>query len=204
MKKLARRRDAAGQLLRLRACSRWARSSARCSGSCRRRCGFDADRLARVPRPAAAHAPAPRRSWRAATTRGSTGRALTTVDADRPLRHALEVRHASFDDPAFLGAAARARVALVVADTAGRFPFLDDVTVRLRLRPAARRRPSSTSAATTTRRSTRWAARVDRLARDGRDVVVFFDNDAEAHAPNDALALAGRLGDRGGAGTLRA
>src|SRR5690606_12753836 len=29
------------------------------------------------------------------------GRAWTTTDADRPLRHALEVRHPSFADPAF-------------------------------------------------------------------------------------------------------
>ena len=37
-----------------------------------------------------------------------TGRALTTADADRPLRHALEVRHSSFVTPAFTDAAARA------------------------------------------------------------------------------------------------
>jgi uncharacterized protein YecE (DUF72 family) len=44
----------------------------------------------------------------------------------------------------------------------------------------------------------RWAARVKRWAgqrggRAGRDVYVYFDNDAFAHAPPDALALAGRL-----------
>lgn len=30
----------------------------------------------------------------------------------------------------------------------------------------------------------------------GREVVVYFDNDAEGHAPRDALALAGRLSAR--------
>jgi len=33
-----------------------------------------------------------------------------------------------------------------------------------------------------------------RGGRAGRDVDVYFDNDAFAHAPYDALALAGRLG----------
>ena len=33
-----------------------------------------------------------------------------------------------------------------------------------------------------------------RGGRAGRDVYVYFDNDAFAHAPHDALALAGRLG----------
>jgi len=105
--------------------------------------------------------------------------------------------------PAFPALLREQRVALVVADTAGRFPFLDDVTsdlVYVRLHGASELYVSGYDDAALDA----WAARVDRFARDGRDVVVFFDNDAEAHAPNDALALAGRLGERGGAGTLRA
>jgi uncharacterized protein YecE (DUF72 family) len=31
-------------------------------------------------------------------------------------------------------------------------------------------------------------------APDGRDVFVYFDNDVDAHAPFDAIALAERLG----------
>ena len=56
------------------------------------------------------------------------GRAETTVDADRPLRHAVEVRHESFRDPAFVALLRAHDVALVVADTAGKFPYLEDVT----------------------------------------------------------------------------
>jgi uncharacterized protein YecE (DUF72 family) len=56
------------------------------------------------------------------------GRAETVVDADRPLRHALEVRHESFRDPAFVALLRAHDVALVVADTAGTFPYLEDVT----------------------------------------------------------------------------
>src|SRR3954471_946888 len=47
-----------------------------------------------------------------------TGRAWTGVLADRPLRHALEVRHDSFRTPAFVELLRQLGVGLVVADTA--------------------------------------------------------------------------------------
>src|SRR3712207_2035377 len=56
------------------------------------------------------------------------GKAWTTTDADRPLRHAVEVRHATFVTPAFVELLRRQDVGLVIADTAQRFPFMDDVT----------------------------------------------------------------------------
>jgi uncharacterized protein YecE (DUF72 family) len=44
-----------------------------------------------------------------------------------------------------------------------------------------------------------WAERIRAWARDpggrGRDVFVYFDNDARAHAPRDALRLAERVAD---------
>lgn len=52
------------------------------------------------------------------------GRAHTETDADRPLRHALEARHPSFCTPAFVELLRDRDVALVVADTAGTWPFL--------------------------------------------------------------------------------
>jgi uncharacterized protein YecE (DUF72 family) len=67
------------------------------------------------------------------------GRARLAIDAVRPLRHALEVRHASFIDARFIDLLRRYRVALVVADTGGRWPELLDVTadfVYLRLHGA--------------------------------------------------------------------
>ena len=67
------------------------------------------------------------------------GRAETTTDADRPLRHALEVRHESFRDPAFVELLRAHDVALVVADTAGTFPRIRGRDRRVRLRPPARR-----------------------------------------------------------------
>ena len=56
------------------------------------------------------------------------GRALLTTAADRPLRHALEVRHDSFETAGFVELLRAHDVALVVADTAGRWPALLDVT----------------------------------------------------------------------------
>jgi uncharacterized protein YecE (DUF72 family) len=50
------------------------------------------------------------------------------VDADRPLRHALEVRHASFKTVEFIELLRAHDVGLVVADTAGKWPAMEDVT----------------------------------------------------------------------------
>src|SRR5690606_39177610 len=47
---------------------------------------------------------------------------------DRPLHHVLEVRHPSFDQPAFVQLLREHDIGLVVADTAGRWPLLEDVT----------------------------------------------------------------------------
>jgi uncharacterized protein YecE (DUF72 family) len=161
--------------------------------------GFDADRLAafldRLPRTTAAAAELARRH-----DDRLAGRALTEADADRPLRHAVEVRHDSFVVPAFPALLREHDVALVVADTAGRFPFLDDVTsdlVYVRLHGDLELYASGYGDAALDA----WAARIEGWAGGGRDVVVFFDNDGEAHAPHDALALGRRLGL---AGTLPA
>ncbi|MCS3844308.1 DUF72 domain-containing protein [Microbacterium sp. AK031] len=66
------------------------------------------------------------------------GRAWLEIDEDRPIRHALEPRVESFR-----GAGDTLRehdVAMVVADTAGRFPRFDALTAdrRPRIRPPAR------------------------------------------------------------------
>ena len=140
-----------------------------------------------------------------------TDRAWTTTDADRPLRHALEVRHPSYEDAAFVALLRRHDVALVVADTAGKWPFLEDVTadfVYVRLHGAEELYTSGYDDPALDG----WAARV-RAWRDGgeppdarrvgppapqggpggRDVYVYFDNDVKVRAPYDAMGLAARL-----------
>ncbi len=134
---------------------------------------------------------------------------VTDTDADRPLRHALEVRHPSFADAGLVKLLRDHNVALVIADSAGKFPVLEDVTadfVYARLHGEDELYVSGYDAASLDR----WAARV-RQWRSGRirktpntitslpsskaarDVFVYFDNDAKVRAPYDAMALAERL-----------
>jgi uncharacterized protein YecE (DUF72 family) len=127
------------------------------------------------------------------------GRAWTTTDADRPLRHALEVRHPSFADAArdgtLTGLLARCGVALVVADTAGRWPLLDHATADFayaRLHGDAQLYVSGY----TDEALDRWAARARGWLDGGRDVYLYFDNDAKVRAPVDAMGLRDRLGLR--------
>ena len=125
-----------------------------------------------------------------------TGRVwLDDVD-DRPLQYALEPRSATFDDPALTEILNRHGVALVVADTAGRWPQFDPGDADLayvRLHGASELYASGYSAEELriwADRCRRWAA-----SGDGRDVWVYFDNDARGYAPHDALALARLVGD---------
>jgi uncharacterized protein YecE (DUF72 family) len=120
------------------------------------------------------------------------GRAWTTTDASRPIRHALEVRHPSFRDPGFVELLRRHDVALVVADAAGDWPALDDVTadfVYVRLHGAEE---LYTSGYDDTALDA-WATRIRGWMSDDRDVFAYFDNDAKVRAPYDAMALAARL-----------
>jgi uncharacterized protein YecE (DUF72 family) len=139
------------------------------------------------------------------------GRALTTTDVDRPLRHALEVRHTSFESSEFVQLLRDNNIALVSADSAGRWPLLDDVTsdfVYVRLHGDQELYVSGYGDAALDR----WAERVRTWQMGGtpvdgrtlgapatmqeRDVFVYFDNDAKVHAPFDAMGLARRVGIR--------
>ena len=132
--------------------------------------------------------------------------------ANLRLRHAIEIRHESFVDPAFVKLLRRHKVALVVADTAGKWPFLEDVTadfVYLRLHGDEELYASGYSDAALDW----WAARIKAWseggesadakkacpalappARKSRDVYCYFDNDMKVHAPFDARKLMAKLG----------
>jgi uncharacterized protein YecE (DUF72 family) len=140
------------------------------------------------------------------------GRAALEIDQPRPMRHAVEVRHRSFIDKGFIALLRRHRVALVVADTAGHFPLLEDVCadfVYVRLHGGEKLYASGYD----DRALDGWAARIRawqgggqpgdaRLAapsvppprRASRDVYCYFDNTANVHAPVDAVGLLERLG----------
>jgi len=129
----------------------------------------------------------------------------------RSLRHAMEVRNASFVTPAFIALLRKTGIAWVVADTAGRWPEFVDVSadfVYVRLHGATALYNSRYS----DDELTRWAARIaawrDGIAvvdgprvarpaaksRSGRDVFCYFDNTDKVHAPENARRLLAVLG----------
>jgi uncharacterized protein YecE (DUF72 family) len=134
------------------------------------------------------------------------GRASLAIDRRRRLRHALEVRHPSFACEECIALLRKHNVALVVADTAGRWPYLEDVTadfMYLRLHGGEVLYTSGYGNAALER----WGERIRAWARGAqpgdaqlasdkpprkrasRDVYCYFDNDAKVRAPVDAQAL---------------
>lgn len=137
-------------------------------------------------------------------------RARLATSRNRRLRHALEVRHESFRDAGFVALLRRHGVALVVADSGGRWPTMEDVTagfVYVRLHGDEELYASGYGDAALDR----WARRIRSWAqgrqppgartvgsgkpppRKTRDVYGYFDNDAKVKAPGDAQALRRRL-----------
>ncbi len=115
-------------------------------------------------------------------------RAWLRTDGDRPLRYAVEIRHRTFLVPEFFNLLREYRIALVIADTAGRWPYLEELTTDLvycRLHGDTQLYVSGYSDSALES----WARRIRRWRR-GRDVFVYFDNDAKVHAPFDAQRLA--------------
>lgn len=126
---------------------------------------------------------------------GAEGQTWLTTDEDRRIRYALEVRHGSFRDMVTeVAELLRAYgIGLVVADTAGRWPYLEELTtdfVYVRLHGDEELYVSGYDEAALDR----WAGKVRAWTATGRDVYVYFDNDTKVRAPFDAMALAERLG----------
>ena len=98
------------------------------------------------------------------------------ADADRPLAHALEVRHPSFDQPAFLDLAREFNVACVVSDSPT-WPLFEYQTADfayVRLHGASRLYASGYGPDAIDA----WSAKVKAWAASG-PVFVYFDNDIE-------------------------
>jgi uncharacterized protein YecE (DUF72 family) len=118
-------------------------------------------------------------------------RALTTADAERPLRHCLEFRSESYcTDEAFDLLRAH-DISCVVADTAGRWPKADVVTsdfMYVRLHGDTELYTSGY----TDEALDAWAEKCCGWA-ETQDVYVYFDNDAKGYAPHDAVSLLSRL-----------
>ena len=128
--------------------------------------------------------------------------------AGRRLRHALEVRHESFRDDAFVAMARKRNAAIVFADSA-KYPTLADLTadfVYARLEDAKENVETGYTSAELDRFSDMAKAWATGLAPQGldylaappksagkRDVFVFMINGAKVRAPAAAKALITRL-----------
>ena len=127
------------------------------------------------------------------------------------LRHAVEIRHESFLCEAFIDLLRQHNVALVVADSAGKWPYVEDLTadfVYMRLHGDV----ELYSSGYTARALRRWRLRIEAWSRGEqpedaqcisprgprkrakRDVFCYFDNDQKVHAPYDARRMLGKLG----------
>ena len=123
----------------------------------------------------------------------------------------MEIRHESFVDTRFVAILRKYKVALVVADTAGKWPYLEDVTsdfMYLRLHGEKELYASGY----TEDALDRWAVRIRAWSKglvpvDGkhisntpapkrasRDIYCYFDNDIKVKAPFDARRLIEKLG----------
>jgi len=141
------------------------------------------------------------------------GRESLQPRANRRLRHAVEVRHQSFIDPAFIALLRKYRIAWVVADTPRPWPLFEDVTadfVYMRLHGATELYNSRY----TSEELDRWADCIRAWATGGqpadarlispeppparatRDVYCYFDNTDKLHAPGNAAELMFKLGLR--------
>ncbi|MBF8774948.1 DUF72 domain-containing protein [Pseudomonas fulva] len=166
---------------------------------------FDAERfgafLQRLPRD------------RAAAKRSATGceqrlqgNGGTQISGNAPLRHAVEIRHQSFLCDRFVELLRQHNVALVVADSAGKWPYVEDVTadfMYMRLHGDVERYSSGYTVSALRR----WKKRIEQWTEGSqpddahltvqgppplcttRDVYCYFDNDQKVHAPYDARRL---------------
>jgi uncharacterized protein YecE (DUF72 family) len=119
-------------------------------------------------------------------------RVLTKASSDRPVRHALEPRHPSFETAEAREVLRRNDICMVVADSAGRWPQMPDATSDfryVRLHAATELYASGY----TDDSLDRWADQCRIWLDEGHDVHVYFDNDARGHAPHDAVRLLDRL-----------
>ncbi len=139
-------------------------------------------------------------------------RSALKISQNHPLRYAMEVRHDSFATPQFIDLLREYNIALVIADTAGKWPFGEDITadfLYLRLHGDEELYASGYSE----KALQHWAARLKKWStgkepRDTkrwtktrpkklptRDVFVYFDNDVKVKSPADAMSLATLLGE---------
>ena len=121
------------------------------------------------------------------------------------IRHAMEIRNNTFLNPWFIEIAKKYKVAVVFSDTAGKWPYFEDITadfIYIRLHGENKMYSSSYS----NDAIQFWGKRIitwkeggapkdtvtitdNKFKQRKRDVYVYFDNDVNANAPLDAKRL---------------
>jgi len=112
----------------------------------------------------------------------------TTPDGAE-VRYALEFRSKTFEQPETYELLRRHGIACVLADTAGRWPKVEEDTADFRYVRLHGDLELYTSGYDD-RALDAWAARIEAW---GQDTYVYFDNDAKGYAPHDAERLIARL-----------
>jgi uncharacterized protein YecE (DUF72 family) len=105
----------------------------------------------------------------------------------RRLRHALEVRHPSFDTPEFKEMARKAGAAIVLADSDD-YPLIDEQTADFTYARLMRTREDE-SAGYSADDLAAWRKRANAWTKGGRDAFVYFIAGAKERAPAAAQAF---------------
>jgi uncharacterized protein YecE (DUF72 family) len=113
-----------------------------------------------------------------------------TLDG-RHLRHCVEVRHASFQDQAFVDLCRDHGVAICLADHPT-YPMICDVTADF-IYARLMRGADDIETCYGTADLAGWATRLAEFATTGRDVFAFFISSGKVRAPAGAIALIERL-----------
>jgi uncharacterized protein YecE (DUF72 family) len=112
------------------------------------------------------------------------------MSLDPNARHALEVRHPSWINDQVFSILKEFNIALCMADTAGRYPFCEEITadfVYIRLHGSQQLYASQYLE----EELRTWAQKVNVW---NRDAFIYFDNDFEGHAVKNAKKLKELLG----------
>ncbi len=107
-------------------------------------------------------------------------------------RHAFEIRHPSWFCQEFYDLLRAYDAALVLSDSAGKFPYAEEITadfVYVRLHGSKQLYVSGYS----DQELESWAKRIRDWSRRGLDAYIYFDNDAKVYAPRDARNLADKI-----------
>lgn len=137
------------------------------------------------------------------------GRTYLEPKGNHRIRHAIEGRHESFKSPEFIALARRYGIAIVIGDTAGRWPYIEDIStdfIYLRLHADETKYPNGYEKASLEHWSKRFQIWSSGSQPDDavlvvpgspekrpRQVFAYFDNDVKETAPLNALSVISHL-----------